>query len=118
MTLDLRNLIEANGTVARGRAALAETLRELGADAVTFEAADPDYLGRDIFSHTVGRAIEAEIEPVVDLLSDIPVSEDDEPTVDIFSRLGQAETYCINDRCPSDDPEVQGVYGRAPRRIL
>jgi hypothetical protein len=106
--VNLRGLLEANGTIQRAQVALMEILHELGADSCNIEPDDVEYIsGRDVFQHAIARGLEAGVEPLQAILQDIPITEDGDgqDMVPIFSRLDKALDFVATDFHPN--PEVQ-----------
>jgi hypothetical protein len=102
--LSLRNLIPANGTLHAAQVALMEVLQMLGADSVSLTAADLIYIGgNDVFTHSIARGLEANVEGLRDILTDIPVDEDDGVTLPIFNRIDRAAHFVVNDRHSSEE---------------
>lgn len=114
VVLSLQHLIPANGTVENAKVELMQILRELNADAITFEASDPEYiLGRGITSHMLGRGIESSLPGLQRILSDIPINEHEigENVVPIFDRLDEATLYAATDRIPEGANEEMVIAG-------
>jgi hypothetical protein len=104
--VSLRGLLAAAGTIQRAQLEIMNILRELGADSVNIEPEDIEYLsGRDVFSHTIARGLEAGVPQLEAILQDIPISEDNDgdDVVPIFGQLDKAAHFVATDFHPDED---------------
>ena len=114
--VNLRGLIPAQGSVHAAQVAVVETLRELGADAVSLEPQDLQYLYApdNVLMFATGRGLQSNVAGLTDLLHDIPAGEDGD--VPLFDRIHQACEFVVGDRAPEGADE--DVLRRGAERDL